>query len=366
MHAESAGTTDRALLNLQIQRQTEPLTVAAISSSTPRWLEIILEGYNQDDQTKQLLTELSLTGSNDKGFTLTDEIIKFKGRIWLGSHTEAHKAVLLALHSSGLGGHSGITATYHKVRALFAWPNMKQYVKDYINACEVCAQAKPEHCRLPGLLQPLLVPTHAWHTISLDFIEGLPKSKTFDTILVVIDKLTKYAHFICLAHPYTALSVAQAFINHIYKLHGLPSIIISDRDRVFTSALWQELFKLTDTTLNMSSAYHPQTDGQTKRLNHCLETYLRCMVHSCPNKWAQWIPLAEFWYNTTYHSAHGRTPFEAIYGHPPKHFGLTPDDACSVPDLDDWMKSRNTMLQHIKHNLSRAQQRMKNQADKNR
>jgi len=90
------------------------------------------------------------------------------------------------------------------------------------------------------------------------------------------------------------------------------------------------------------------------------------MVHSCPNKWAQWIPLAEFWYNTTYHSAHGRTPFEALYGHPPKHFGLTPDDACSVPDLDDWMKSRNTMLQHIKHNLSRAQQRMKSQADKNR
>jgi hypothetical protein len=155
-----------------LSRQTEPLQLAAISTNTPKWLEIILEGYNQDDQTKQLLTELSLTGSNDKGFTLTDGIIKFKGRIQLGTHTEAHKAVLLALHSSGLGGHSGITATYHKVRELFAWPNMKQYVKDYINACELCAQAKPEHCRLPGLLQPLPVPTHAWHTISLDFIEG--------------------------------------------------------------------------------------------------------------------------------------------------------------------------------------------------
>jgi hypothetical protein len=141
-----------------LSRQTEPLQLAAISTSTPKWLEIILEGYNQDDQTKQLLTELSLTSSN--------------GRIQLGTHIEAHKAVLLALHSSGLGGHSGITATYHKVRALFAWPNMKQYVKDYINACELCAQAKPEHCRLPGLLQPLPVPTHAWHTISLDFIEG--------------------------------------------------------------------------------------------------------------------------------------------------------------------------------------------------
>jgi len=144
---------------------------------------------------------------------------------------------------------------------------MKQYIKDYISTCEVCAQAKPEHCRLPSLLQPLPVSQHAWHTISLDFIEGLPKSKTFDTILVVIDKLTKYAHFIPLSHPYTALTIAQTFVSNIYKLHGLPYIIISDRDRVFTSVMWQELFKLTDTTLNMSSACHPQTDGQTEFLN---------------------------------------------------------------------------------------------------
>jgi len=140
----------------------------------------------------------------------------------------------------------------------------------------------------------LPIPQFAWHTISMDFIEGLPKSKTYDTILVVIDKLTKYAHFICLSHPYTAITVAQAFLANIYKLHGMPTVIISDRDRAFTSSFWQELFKLTDTTLNKSSAYHPQTDGQTERLNQCLETYLRCMVQSCPTKWAQWIPLAEF------------------------------------------------------------------------
>ena len=103
-----------------LSRQAEPSTVAAISTSTPRWLEIIVEGYTKDDQTKQLFTELSITGSNDKGFTLSDGLIKYKNRIWLGNHTEAHRVVLLALHSSGLGGHSGITTTYHKVRALFA------------------------------------------------------------------------------------------------------------------------------------------------------------------------------------------------------------------------------------------------------
>lgn len=144
---------------------------------------------------------------------------------------------------------------------------MKEDIKKCVAACQVCSQAKPEHGRLPGLLQPLPVPPQAWHTVSLDFIEGLPKSKRFDTILVVIDKFSKYGHFIPLTHPYTALGVAQLYMNNIYKLHGMPKMIISDRDRIFTSALWKELFKLSDVTLNMSSVYHPQTDGQTKRLN---------------------------------------------------------------------------------------------------
>jgi hypothetical protein len=349
-----------------LSRLPDSPTLLAVSTITPKWLEIIIEGYQQDDHSKQLLAELALTGSNDKGFSLQDGIIKYKDRIWLGNHKEAHQAILLALHSSGLGGHSGITATYHKVKSLFAWPRMKQDIQEYVAACQTCAQAKVEHGKLPGLLQPLPIPQFAWHTISMDFIEGLPKSKTYDTILVVIDKLTKYAHFICLSHPYTAITVAQAFLNNIYKLHGMPTVIISDRDKIFTTSFWQELFKLTDTTLNMSSAYHPQTEGQTERLNQCLETYLRCMIQANPSKWAQWIPLAEFWYNTTYHSAHGITPFQALYGHKPRHFGISLSDVCIVSDLDTWLHERQSMLDHIQQNLHRAQHRMKTQADKNR
>lgn len=297
---------------------------------------------------------------------MKDGLIRYKDRIWLGTHTEAHQAILTALHSSGLGGHSGIAATYNKVKALFAWPKMKQDVSEYVSKCEVCHKAKSEHSKSPGLLQPLPIPEHAWHTVSLDFIEGLPKSKTFDTILVVIDKFTKYGHFVALSHPYTALSIAQLYMNHIYKLHGLPQVIISDRDKVFTSHFWQELFRLSDTTLNMSSSYHPQTDGQTERLNQCLETYLRCMVNTCPAKWSQWLALAEFWYNTTPHSAHGKTPFEVLYGHQPRHFGITGTAKCSVTELEQWLQDRAEMITVIKHNLARAQQRMKHQADKHR
>lgn len=108
-------------------------------------------------------------------------------------------------------------------------------------------------------------------------------------------------------------------MDHVYKLHGLPQALISDRDRIFTSAVWQQLFKLSDTQLLMSPSYHPQTDGQTERLNQCLESYLRCAISECPKQWSKWLPIAEFWYNTTYHSALGRSPFEVLYGHSPRH-----------------------------------------------
>jgi len=139
-------------------------------------------------------------------------------------------------------------------------------------------------------------------------------------ILVAIDKFTKYGHFIPLAHPFTAMQIAQVFMNQVYRLHGLPNFIISDRDKVFTSALWRELFKLTDTQLLMSSSYHPQSDGQTERLNQCLKTFLHCSVHSCPRRWHQWLPIAEYCYITSYHSALGHSPFEVLYGHHPQTF----------------------------------------------
>lgn len=349
-----------------LSRQENHMELDAISISKPKWMEVIIEGYQQDDAAKTLLTELSLIGQNDKGYTLVDGVIKYKWRVWLGNHEEAHKVVMLALHNSGLGGHSDITTTYNKIKALFAWQGMKEAIKTYVNNCEVCAKAKSEHSRLPSLLHPLPIPDHSWHVISLDFIEGLPKSKSFDTILVVIDKLTKYAHFIPITHPYTAMSVAQAFLNHIYKLHGLPQVIISDRDKNFTSTLWQEIFRLSETTLNMSSSYHPQTNGQTERLNQCLETFLRCMVNACPKRWAQWLSLAEYWYNTTYHSSLGKTSFEVLYGHAPRHFGISAHDTCKSTDLDEWLHEHADMMKLIQQNLLCVQQHMKMQADKHR
>jgi hypothetical protein len=164
----------------------------------------------------------------------------------------------------------------------------------------VCQQSKLDRTKLPVLLQPLSVPDGAWSTISLDFVEGLHVSGSPNCILVVVDKFTKYGYFIPLKQPFTTFLVAKLFLDHIYKLHGLPTTIVSDHDKVFTSNLWRELFALADVKLCMSSAYHPQSNGQTERLNQCLETFLNYFVSACPRKWLQWLPLAEFWYNNSF------------------------------------------------------------------
>lgn len=119
--------------------------------------------------------------------------------------------------------------------------------------------------------------------------------------------------------------------------------------------------------LRMSSSHHPQTDGATERVNQCLEAYLRCFSHACPTKWAQWLPLAKYWYNTGGHSAlEGKSPFQVLYGHSPRHFGLTTADTCPVPDLQNWLEDRSLMLRLLQQHLDRVRARMKNQADKNR
>jgi len=191
--------------------------------------------------------------------------------------------------------------------------------------------------------------------VSMDFIDGLPPSGHANCIMVVVDKLSKFAHFIPLHHPYTAQRVAQAFLDNIFKIHGLPTHIISNRDPIFTSQFWRELFCLAQVTLAMSSAYHPQSDGQTERVNQCLETYLRCFVHSCPRQWLKWLPLAEYWYNTSSHSALGKSPFEVLFGRSPRHFGITELAASPVPDVASMLAERTTMLASVRQHLLHAQ-----------
>jgi hypothetical protein len=190
---------------------------------------------------------------------------------------------------------------------------MKLAVELFVRQCQVCQQAKHSNLKPAGLLQPLPPPKGAWQDISMDFIDGLPLSDGANVILVVVDRLTKYAHFIPLCHPYTAKSVAKAYVENIVKLHGVPLSIISDRDRVFTSAFWRSLINVVGTKLHYSTTYHPQTDGQTERVHQCLEQYLRCAVQDEPKTWRRWLPMAKFLYNTSHHTSIDCSPYKALY-----------------------------------------------------
>jgi hypothetical protein len=172
-----------------------------------------------------------------------------------------------------------------------------------------------------------------WSDINMDFIEGLPRFHGKDAIMVVVDRLSKYAHFIALSHPYTALSIAQLFMDHIFKLHGMPKSIVSDRDPIFVSNFWQKLFKFEGVELNLSSSYHPQSDGQTEVVNRCLEAYLRCVCGDIQGEWAKWLPLAEYWYNTTYRTSTQSMPLEILYGQHPIHIPYFPSDS-SISTVD--------------------------------
>jgi hypothetical protein len=146
----------------------------------------------------------------------------------------------------------------------------------------------------------------------------------------------------------------------------MPVSIVSDRDPIFTSQFWKELFRLTGTQLRLSSSYHPQTDGATERVNQSLEASLRCFAQVCPKKWVEWLSLAEYWYNTNWHSALNKTPFEVLYNHPPRHFGIVPDDACQVTELQHWLDERSAVTAVPRQQLLRVQQKMKASADKQR
>lgn len=153
--------------------------------------------------------------------------------------------------------------------------------------------------------------------ISMDFITGLPKSQGKDAIVMVVDRLTKYAHFYGIQSNSKASEVAKVFLKEIHRLHGLPKVIVSDCDPKFTSKFWIELFRMLGTKIAMSSAYHPQTDGKTETLNKCLEGYLHNYASDKQAQWDKWLPLAEWWYNTTYHTSTKMTPFQALYGYEP-------------------------------------------------
>ena len=181
-------------------------------------------------------------------WSVVDGLILFKGRIFVSPSSDLLLSILESIHGAG---HEGVHKTVHRLRADFHVPNDRVVVQDFVRACSVCQRNKSEHLQPGGLLQPLEVPSTVWSDIVMDFVEALPKVNGKSVILTVIDRFSKAAHFIALSHPYTAVSVARVFFSEVVRLHGFPTSIVSDRDPVFTSSFWSELFRLSGVSCSL-------------------------------------------------------------------------------------------------------------------
>ncbi|KAA8531351.1 hypothetical protein F0562_006060 [Nyssa sinensis] len=288
------------------------------------------------------------------------------GRLHLGTLKVQQEQVMEQFHSSPMGGHTGSQKTHSRLKREFFWHGMRKDIRKYIRECEVCQRNKTENLKPAGALQPLPIPSKVWVDISIDFIEGLPLSKGYSVIMVVVDRFSKYSHFIPLSHLYTASTVVKAFMENIFKLHGIPQSIVSDRDGIFTSHFWKEIFHLSGTKLLMSSAYHPQTDGQTEVMNKCLEGYLRCFTSDRPKDWASWLALADWTYNTSEHYSTGFTPFEVVYRQKTPQLLPYEPRTMAVQVVEDEMRSQDFIFTLVRENLQEAQTQMKHYADKKR
>ena len=221
-------------------------------------------------------------------------------------------------HATTIAGHLGRDKTYAAISAVCWWPTLYADVKEWCRLCIECQKNKPDNRSPAGYLRPLPIPTQPWESLSMDLMTDLPVTADgFDSIVVFCCRLTKMLHFVPCAKTVTAPELAQLFIQHVFRTHGLPASIVSDRDPRFTSHFWKTVFTLLGTQLNMSTAFHPQTDGQSERAFSTLQQMLRAVVNPRQNDWSEYLPLLEFAYNNSKQASTGFAPFSLCYGRQP-------------------------------------------------
>jgi len=250
-------------LNLGFIAHIEGITIEV----EPTLEQEIRKGQLEDVRIKEIKELMEIGKAPD--FTEDEQgMVWFRKRICVPDVDYLREKILKEAHDPAYSIHPGSTKMYQDLKERYWWYGMKRDVAAHVAICDVCQRVKTEHQRPAGLLQPLKVPEWKWEEISIDFIMGLPRTRDgYDSIWVIVDHLTKVAHFIPVKTTYTGARLAELYISQIVCLHGVPKKIVSDRGTQFTSRFWQKLHESMDTKLNFSSAYHPQTDGQTERMN---------------------------------------------------------------------------------------------------
>ena len=332
----------------------EPLSIYAMTRGTAAksivitpFQEEILAGYDTDPWFKE--------EQNTKRLSYSQGVWMRGTQICVPNHLSLKQKILYEMHGAPYSGHVGAGNTERNIATHHWWPNLRQEVIQYVKVCPVCQRNRKSTHTAYGELQSLPVPKDTWTSVSMDFITGLPTTERGNnSIMVVVDRMSKMVHLLPTTNPVTAIGVAQLYQDRVFALHGIPDDIVSDRDTKFTSAFWQDLQKLLGTILHLSTAFHPQTDGQTERMNSVLEDILRHYVSPDQKNWDSFLSLAEFSMNNCYKSSTGCTPFQLVYGKNPR----TPASA-HMEKIQEHNPSAHATLSKVHESLERAKECMR-------
>jgi hypothetical protein len=319
--------------------------------------------------------------ANTDHFTVVDGIYTLADAIVVPAYDNLRQQVLRECHDMPYSGHPGRDKTLQLVQHMFWWPSLTNDVTQYVKTCDSCQRNKGRNQLPAGLLQPLPVPGQPWESFSMDLVVDLPETEAgYDSICVFVDRLTKMTHIAPCKKTDTAKAIVQLFIREVFRLHGMPKHMITDRDPKFTSVFWQEFFQQVGTSHGLSSAFHPQTDGNTERVNRVMEDMLRHFVDSNQTNWDKLLPLVEFAINSSHHdslafvNAEGRvqkyTPFQLNYGikpHSPlKSIASAVAGKRDAPGVVQFMQELQEAHKKAQTAIEAAQQRQKLYADQRR
>ena len=309
-------------------------------------------------------------------WTEADGILYWKGRSWIPNDCATRQELVRLHHDDPLAGHFGVDKTLEMLRRTYYWESMEEDVRTYVRECDICQRVKAPRRRPYGLLQSLPRPKGPWKEISMDFITGLPACRdkrggpSFDSCLVVVDRYSKMSRYIPCHKTITAPQLAERMWESVFSLFGTPDGIVSDRGTVFTSQFWSAFCHYLHITRRLSTAYHPQTDGQTEKQNQTLEQYLRSYCNRWRTDWVGKLPFAEFAYNNSKHMVLSDTPFHVVYGFHPSLPWTNTDPEGRVTGEVPAARQRAETLRAMRMKLQRlwdqAQGSMKKYYDKNR
>ncbi|GJV77348.1 putative reverse transcriptase domain-containing protein [Tanacetum coccineum] len=358
---------------LSRKERTEPLRVRALVMTIGLNLpKRILEAQIEALKTENLVNEdvggiIRRDVPKERLEPRADGTLCLHGRSWLPCYGDLRSVIMHESHKSKYSIHPGSEKMYQDMKKLYWWPNMKADIATYVSKCLTCARVKAEHQRPSGLLVQPEIPEWKWDNITMDFITKLPKSSHgFDTIWVIVDRLTKSAHFLPIRENDPLDKLARLYLNRIVARHGIPASIICDRDGRFTSNFWRSFQKALGTDISMSTAYHPETDGQSERTIQTLEDMLRACVIDFGKGWVKHLPLAEFSYNNSYHASIKAAPYEALYGRKcrsPVCWAEVGEAQLTGPEL---IQETTEKIVLIKQRMQAAQDRQKSYADRKR